>query len=462
MRTAAICPTCATYENALCVLYNGSYLANIGVSPLDSLEQALISINSNLVTSTGTGDPTASPTHLGQFYVNTTTGVIYYATSLGLGPASWTIIGLGLGFTAENVVNKTTSASDIIAYGNSMTKYPSVKSIKDYVDQSVANINLQTVLNNGHALVNDVNTQGTNAGSGTLFTGSNINVFGANSGGDNTGSAVNGFGEYSVYQNTGDNVNGIGYEAAMTNSGGNVNAMGIAAAFGNTHDDLNALGESAGVNNGGADVNALGNVAAGNNTGDDVNAMGRNAADTNSGNCVNAIGNNAGVNNTYDHVTLLGCSATADADDQLVFSNGAGFNARISNTNITANRKYELPNASGTIALTSDIPPSIGYLVYTAIISQTGTSAPTAIVLENTIGAITLSYSLVGQYRINSSGLFTLNKTVIYGNSISNNSDTIFYIPQTVNYCSINTRTLGGSTANDILFNTFVEIRVYP
>ena len=45
MRTAAICPTCATYENALCVLYDGEYLSNIDVDPMDSLEEALIKIN---------------------------------------------------------------------------------------------------------------------------------------------------------------------------------------------------------------------------------------------------------------------------------------------------------------------------------------------------------------------------------------------------------------------------------
>jgi len=47
MRTAAICPTCATYTNALCILYNGSYLSNINVSPLDSLQVALGSINTS-------------------------------------------------------------------------------------------------------------------------------------------------------------------------------------------------------------------------------------------------------------------------------------------------------------------------------------------------------------------------------------------------------------------------------
>lgn len=45
MRTAAICPTCATYENAVCIIYNGEFLSNIGVSPLDSLQSALESID---------------------------------------------------------------------------------------------------------------------------------------------------------------------------------------------------------------------------------------------------------------------------------------------------------------------------------------------------------------------------------------------------------------------------------
>lgn len=45
MRTAAICPTCATYTNAVCILYDGPYLSNIGVSPMDNLQSALQSID---------------------------------------------------------------------------------------------------------------------------------------------------------------------------------------------------------------------------------------------------------------------------------------------------------------------------------------------------------------------------------------------------------------------------------
>lgn len=48
MRTAAICPTCATYENAVCVIYNGPTLSNINVPPLTDLQTALGSINASI------------------------------------------------------------------------------------------------------------------------------------------------------------------------------------------------------------------------------------------------------------------------------------------------------------------------------------------------------------------------------------------------------------------------------
>jgi len=93
MRTAAICPTCATYENALCVLYNGPYLTNIDVNPLDSLEVALGKVNDNLVPVTGSGAPTAAAIYLGQLYVRTTVAPnLYYAQTTGTGALDWRIV----------------------------------------------------------------------------------------------------------------------------------------------------------------------------------------------------------------------------------------------------------------------------------------------------------------------------------------------------------------------------------
>jgi hypothetical protein len=92
MRTAAICPTCATYENAKCIIYNGSYLTNIQANPLESLESILAKINNNLVPRTGTTAPTTSATYIGQLYLNTTNSILYFAKSVGAGSNDWSIV----------------------------------------------------------------------------------------------------------------------------------------------------------------------------------------------------------------------------------------------------------------------------------------------------------------------------------------------------------------------------------
>lgn len=93
MRTAAICPTCAVFENALCILYNGEYLTNIDLNPLDSLEVALEKINDNLVPVTGAGAPTAGAIYLGQLYVRTGGAKnLYYAQTTGTGALDWRIV----------------------------------------------------------------------------------------------------------------------------------------------------------------------------------------------------------------------------------------------------------------------------------------------------------------------------------------------------------------------------------
>jgi hypothetical protein len=92
MRTAAICPTCATYENALCIIYNGPYLTNVKVNPLEDLESALAKINTNLVPLSGTTIPITPAKYLGQLYVNTATSMLYFAKSVGTGATDWDLI----------------------------------------------------------------------------------------------------------------------------------------------------------------------------------------------------------------------------------------------------------------------------------------------------------------------------------------------------------------------------------
>lgn len=107
-------------------------------------------------------------------------------------------------------------------------------------------------------------------------------------------------------------------------------------------------------------------------------------------------------------------------------------------------------------------PSGANYKVYTALLTQTGTNAPTAVVLENTLGTISFAYSAVGGYNITSSSLFTLNKTFFI---ITNNSSLEYALIYTYSNASTLSITISdiltATGLNDLLLNTPIEIRVY-
>jgi len=131
----------------------------------------------------------------------------------------------------------------------------------------------------------------------------------------------------------------------------------------NNHDLVNGnnfQGTLAGKFNTGYHVNAFGENSATTNTGNSVNAFGIQVLQGNTANYVNGFGAEIGLNNIYKNVNLFGYRASADADNQTVFSKWSIGSiphlGRLSFTNITADRKWELQDANGTLALTSDIP----------------------------------------------------------------------------------------------------------
>jgi hypothetical protein len=156
-----------------------------------------------------------------------------------------------------------------------------------------------------------------------------------------------------------DNNNFQGTDAGVNNTGTNVNALGEFAASSNTGIAINALGKGAGVDN----------------TGNSVNALGQETAFENIGNDVNALGFRAGVNNAFNNVNLFGETAQADENGQTVLSKDGTIMARISTTDLTATRKYNLPDDSGTLALTSDIPA--------AGVTSVGLTMPSAFTVTN-------------------------------------------------------------------------------
>lgn len=105
------------------------------------------------------------------------------------------------------------------------------------------------------------------------------------------------------------------------------------------------------------------------------------------------------------------------------------------------------------------------YKVYTALLNQTGISAPVATVLENTIGDITWTYESTGVYYANSSNLFNgnifISPYIYYNNEIDAmvvlSSDPQYNTNNILQFlCSANNVGIDGR-----LINIPIEIRVY-
>lgn len=123
-------------------------------------------------------------------------------------------------------------------------------------------------------------------------------------------------------------------------------------------------------------------------------------------------------------------------------------------------------NGAYTLFPTGSSSSTASYLVYTALLTQSATDAPTGIELQNTLDSdITYAYDAEGSYDINSSeAIFDVNKTFIISSpSISNNAFVSFSI-EILSTTNIRIQTFNSSQveANGLLLNTPIEIRVYP
>jgi hypothetical protein len=117
MRTAQVCPTCATYTNALCVIYNGEFLQNINVSPLDNLEDIIVNINNNLVPVHGAGYPSNSAVYEGQIYIDDATSQVYIAVATGGGSGDWEEVYT----TANPPIPPIDGIDDVLSVGQSFS-----------------------------------------------------------------------------------------------------------------------------------------------------------------------------------------------------------------------------------------------------------------------------------------------------------------------------------------------------
>jgi hypothetical protein len=105
------------------------------------------------------------------------------------------------------------------------------------------------------------------------------------------------------------------------------------------------------------------------------------------------------------------------------------------------------------------------YLIYTALITQTGTAAPTAVVLENTIGNIVWTRADTGDYRATLAGAFPLNKTGLLVGPVDfiGGAATALGEESSDNINMIALRVLDnfGNNIDGCLNKTLIEIRVY-
>ena len=119
------------------------------------------------------------------------------------------------------------------------------------------------------------------------------------------------------------------------------------------------------------------------------------------------------------------------------------------------------------LATLDDIIDSRPYKVYTALLTQLDTDAPVPSILENTLGDITFSRISIGTYRIESTGLFTLNKTIYFINVpeqvLGDNMGVKNTQLQNINQLNFVTYiSSSDQIADNVLIPTsFIEIRVY-
>jgi len=141
----------------------------------------------------------------------------------------------------------------------------------------------------------------------------------------------------------------------------------------------------------------------------------------------------------------------------------------LSATPTTSVGTYEIVtrnSATGDVEkITSSTLPNLGVKTYTALINQTGTSAPTVTVLgSNTVGTIVWTRSTSGFYFGTLSGAFPAGKT-FFTITPSSSSASYAMFRNTDNQIVIRTQdnsTVPFTDADDKLFSNSIRIEVYP
>ena len=158
--------------------------------------------------------------------------------------------------------------------------------------------------------------------------------------------------------------------------------------------------------------------------------------------------------NNNDSIIIGSGNVVGDGLRALVVGDGLSIeNDGIATTNLTVTQTINGRAANDMLR---------NYERYIALITQTSTSAPTVIELENTIGPIAWTRKATGEYVGSLSGAFTANKTYAMISNVA--ADSIVMISTTANDINIITTNLQNPTASkhdSHLSKNTIEIRVY-
>lgn len=158
-------------------------------------------------------------------------------------------------------------------------------------------------------------------------------------------------------------------------------------------------------------------------------------------------------------------SATASTGDLLQFQKNGVVKSYVNNLGEIHAQTPTAGTNTTQVATTAFVQSATRpYKVYTALISQIGTSDPTAIVLENTLGGtVVLSYVSVGTYNLTLTGGFNINKTTVFLTKQYNSSSNIILSGSLLSTNAVRIMTSNNTDLQDAqLSGASIEIRVYP
>ena len=136
-----------------------------------------------------------------------------------------------------------------------------------------------------------------------------------------------------------------------------------------------------------------------------------------------------------------------------------GDNLTVENHGIATTNLTVTSTLNGRVV--SDILPT--YTKYVALITQSSTSAPTVIELENTIGPIVWTRSSTGTYIGTLTGAFTLDKTYLTISQVASNSIVLIarLSNDTIQVLTTNLHSPTAALHDTHLIKNTLEIRVY-